>query len=209
MSKKLLYLLCMALACGALVAACGEDEGGGGGGTDQETGATEGAKAVDPASMENASGDVTVCMGKDTGGDVTAAVKKFNAQNNGVKVDLLEFSTSADEQRAQFVQRQEAKSGECDVFSSDVIWTAEFASQKWLMDMTPYVESRKDELIEATLETVTFDGKQWGMPQQTDAAFLVLPDRPGRRGAGHVAGGLRAGAARTTASSTRARRTRA
>jgi multiple sugar transport system substrate-binding protein len=170
-SKRLLYLLCMALACAVFVAACGEDEGGGGG-TDQETGATEGAKAVDPASMENASGDVTVCMGKDTGGDVTTAVKEFNAQKNGVTVDLLEFSTSADEQRTQFVQRQEAKSGECDVFSSDVIWTAEFASQKWLMDMTPYVETRKDELIEATLETVTYDGKQWGMPQQTDAAFL-------------------------------------
>ena len=53
-------------------------------------------------------------------GDVTAGIKDFNAQNNGVTVKLLEFSTSADEQRAQFVQRQEAKSGECDVFSSDV-----------------------------------------------------------------------------------------
>ena len=49
-----------------------------------------------------------------------------------MKVDLLEFSTSADEQRTQFVQRQEAKSGECDVFYADVIWTAEFASQKWI-----------------------------------------------------------------------------
>jgi multiple sugar transport system substrate-binding protein len=171
-SKRLIYLLCMALACGVFIAACGDDEGGGGSGGDTETGATEGVKAVDPASMENASGDVTVCMGKDTGGDVTTAVKEFNAQNNGVTVELLEFSTSADEQRTQFVQRQEAKSGECDVFSSDVIWTAEFASQKWLMDMTPYVETRKGELIEATLETVTYDGKQWGMPQQTDAAFL-------------------------------------
>jgi multiple sugar transport system substrate-binding protein len=166
-----MYLLCMALACGVFIAACGEDEGDSSGG-DTETGATEGAKAVDPASMENAKGDVTVCMGKDTGGDVTTAVKNFNAQNNGVTVELLEFSTSADEQRTQFVQRQEAKSGECDVFSSDVIWTAEFASQKWLLDMSPYVETRKDDLIEATLETVTYDGKQWGMPQQTDAAFL-------------------------------------
>jgi multiple sugar transport system substrate-binding protein len=170
-SKRLMYLLCMALACGVFIAACGEDEGDSSGG-DTETGATEGAKAVDPASMENAKGDVTVCMGKDTGGDVTTAVKNFNAQNNGVTVELLEFSTSADEQRTQFVQRQEAKSGECDVFSSDVIWTAEFASQKWLLDMSPYVETRKDDLIEATLETVTYDGKQWGMPQQTDAAFL-------------------------------------
>ena len=174
MSKRLIYLLCMALACGVFIAACGDDEGGGGGGggTDTETGATEGAKVIDVNAMENASGDVTVCMGKDTGGDVTAAVKAFNAQNNGVTVNLLEFSTSADEQRTQFVQRQEAKSGECDVFSSDVIWTAEFASQKWLYDLTPYVETRKADLIEATLETVNYDGKYWGMPQQTDAAFL-------------------------------------
>ncbi|HEX6657043.1 MAG TPA: ABC transporter substrate-binding protein [Ilumatobacter sp.] len=172
MSKRFLYLLCMALACAVFVAACGSDDDGGGGGASDESGATEGAKAIDPASMDNASGDVTVCMGKDTGGDVTTAVKNFNAQDNGVTVDLLEFSTSADEQRTQFVQRQEAKSGECDVFSSDVIWTAEFASQKWLYDLTPYVETRKDELIEATLETVTYDGKMWGMPQQTDAAFL-------------------------------------
>jgi multiple sugar transport system substrate-binding protein len=183
-SKRLLYLLCMALACGVLVAACGDDDDDGGGGTSQETGATEGVEAVDPASMDGASGDVTVCMGKDTAGDITEAVKEFNAQGNGVTVNLLEFSTSADEQRTQFVQRQEAKSGECDVFSSDVIWTAEFASQKWLLDMTPYVETRKDDIIEATLETVNYDGKYWGMPQQTDAALLYyrtdqVQDPPG------------------------------
>ena len=159
MSKRLLYLLCMALACAVFVAACGDDDDGGGGGGGTESGATEGAKAIDPASMDSAKGDVTFCIGKDTGRRDKTAVKTFNAQNNGVKVDMLEFSTSADEQRTQFVQRQEAKSGECDVFSSDVIWTAEFASQKWLYDMTPYVETRKDELIEATLETVTYDGK--------------------------------------------------
>jgi multiple sugar transport system substrate-binding protein len=159
---------------GGLVAGCGDDDddGGGGGTASEETGTTEGAKVIDVNAMENASGEVTLCMGKDTGGDVTEAVKQFNAQDNGVTVKLLEFSTSADEQRAQFVQRQEAQSGECDVFSSDVIWTAEFASQKWLFDLTPYVETREDELIPATLETVNYDGKFWGMPQQTDAAFL-------------------------------------
>ena len=163
---------CVALAAG--VGACGgdDDSGGSGGGSTSETGSTEGAKVIDVKSMDNAKGDVTVCMGKDTSGDIKQAIKDFNAQNNGVTVKLVEFSTSADEQRAQFVQRQEAKSGECDIFSSDVIWTAEFASQKWLYDMTPYVESRKDEIIPATLETVTYDGKVWGMPQQTDAAFL-------------------------------------
>jgi multiple sugar transport system substrate-binding protein len=172
-SKRLLYLLCMVLACGVF-AACGDDEGDGGGGAgeSQETGATEGAKVIDVNSMEGATGDVTYCLGKDTSGDKTAAIKRFNEQNPDINAELLEFSTSADEQRTQFVQRQEAKSGECDVFYADVIWTAEFASQKWIYDMSPYVESRKADLIPATLDTATYDGKVWAMPQQTDAAFL-------------------------------------
>ena len=59
------------------------------------------------------------------------------------------------------------------MFSSDVIWTAEFASQKWLYDMTPYVESRaRTSYIPATLETVTYDEKYWGVPRTSDAAFL-------------------------------------
>jgi multiple sugar transport system substrate-binding protein len=172
-SKTFLYLLCMALACAVLVAACGGDEGGGDGGAGtQETGATEGAKVIDVKAMDGAKGDVTFCLGKDTAGDKTRAIKVFNKKNPEINATMLEFSTSADEQRTQFVQRQEAKSGECDVFYADVIWTAEFASQKWIYDMTPYVEERKDELIPATLETVTYDGKVWGMPQQTDAAFV-------------------------------------
>jgi multiple sugar transport system substrate-binding protein len=175
-SKRLLYLLCMALACGALVAACGDDEdeggGGGGGGASEQSGATEGAEVIDVASMEGATGDVTFCLGKDTSGDKTAAIERFNEQNPDIKADMLEFSTSADEQRTQFVQRQEAQSGECDVFYADVIWTAEFASQQWIFDMTPYVEQRQGDVIEATLDTVNYDGKFWGMPQQTDAAFL-------------------------------------
>jgi multiple sugar transport system substrate-binding protein len=101
-------------------------------------------------------------------------VKLFNEENkaNGLSARLLEFPESADEQRNQFVQRQEAASGECDIFYSDVVWTAEFASQKWLYDVTPYVESRKAEFIPATFDTVNFDGKTWGVPKQSDAAFL-------------------------------------
>ena len=175
MSRRLgVVVLCSAvIGGGAFLAACGSD-GGGGPGASGGTGATEGAKTIDVNAMQGAKGNVTVCMGKDTGGDVSAAIKAFNAKNTGVKAKILEFSTSADEQRQQFVQRQEAKSGECDVFSSDVIWTAEFASQKWLYDLTPYIDTRRADLIAATLETATFDGKAWGMPQQTDAGFLYF-----------------------------------
>jgi multiple sugar transport system substrate-binding protein len=173
-SRRLVLLtVCFAvLGGGVVLAACGSSNNGGGSSGGASTGQTKGAKTIDVNALKTAKGNVTICMGKDTGGDVTAAVKAFNAQNNGVTAKMLEFSTSADEQRQQFVQRQEAKSGECDVFSSDVIWTAEFASQKWLYDLTPYVDTRRDEVIPATLETATFEGKVWGMPQQTDAGFL-------------------------------------
>ena len=53
-----------------------------------------------------------------------------------------------------------------------MIWTAEFASQKWLYDMTPYVEKAKDKYIAAPLETVHYGGKYWGAPASSDAAFI-------------------------------------
>jgi multiple sugar transport system substrate-binding protein len=157
-----------------LAGGCGgdDDSGNGNGGGGESGGSVEGAKVIDPASMEGAKGEVTACGGKDTTGSKKAGVKTFNAQNQEITVKLLEFPESADEQRNQFVQRQEAKSAECDVFYSDVIWTAEFAIQGWLYEMTPYVEQRRDEFIPSTFESATYDGKIWGVPHKTNAGFL-------------------------------------
>jgi multiple sugar transport system substrate-binding protein len=155
-----------------LVAACGgEDKGDGTAGT-EKTGATEGVKAVDPVSMQNAKGTVTYCSGKDTSGDLKETIAEFNKANPELQVKLTEFPEDAQQQHDQFVQRQKAKSGDCDAFEEDVVWTAEFASQKWLMDMTPYVESRKDDFIPSTLETVTYDGKIFGAPRVSDSGMM-------------------------------------
>jgi len=137
--------------CSLVVAACGgggdSGGGGGGGGGGAASGGggktTSGAKVIDPNSANGAKGTVTYCQGKDTAGNAHAWVKAYNAKNTGITVKLLEFPASADAQRQQFIQRQQAKSGDCDIFSSDVIWTAEFASQKWIYDMSKVVESRK------------------------------------------------------------------
>ena len=169
--KRLMAGVC---ASAVLIAGCGDDGadsagGGGGGGSDAKI---TGNKVIDPSSMDSAKGNLSFCTGKDTSGSKTAGVKAFNAANPGIKVKLIEFPESADEQRNQFVQRQEAKAADCDVFYSDVIWTAEFAQQKWLYDMTPYVKSRQDEFIPSTLATITYQDKQWGVPHKTNAGFL-------------------------------------
>jgi multiple sugar transport system substrate-binding protein len=177
----------LVVALAMFVVACGSSNnnktssGGGGGATSTAaaTGVTKGvAKAPTLDASSAAKGNVTFCLGKDTSGNQTAAVKAFNTKfsSAGLSAKLLEFPTSADEQRNQFVQRQEAKSGECDIFFSDVIWTAEFAAQKWLLDMSDYVTARKADFIPSTLETIHFDNKYFGVPQATDSAFIYYRD---------------------------------
>ena len=176
--RRLLAALLMVAAMTFVVACGGDDDGGGdtgGGAAKESTGATDGVKAApDLAAAEKAKGSVTYCTGKDTSGAQLKSTEQFNEQfkAQGLTAKVLEFPESADEQRNQFVQRQEAKSGECDIFYADVIWTAEFAAQKWLLDTSKYIEARKDEFIPSTLETVSFDGKYFGVPKQTDAGFL-------------------------------------
>jgi len=165
-------LMAGVFASAVLIAGCGDDssDSGSGGGDSGEK--ITGNKVIDPGAMDGAKGDVSFCTGKDTSGSKTAGVKAFNKANPGLNVKLIEFPESADEQRNQFVQRQQAKAADCDVFYSDVIWTAEFAQQKWLYDMTPYVESRTEEFIPSTLATITYQEKQWGVPHKTNAGFL-------------------------------------
>jgi multiple sugar transport system substrate-binding protein len=162
----------LAAACALLLAACG-----GGNGDTATTSAGAGQKAaasknvVDPAAAENAKGTVTMCVPKDVSGAFHATVKELNAQG-GVQAKLLELPESADEQRNQLVQREEAKSPECDVMGIDVIWTAEFANQGWLKDLSPVVAQRRSEFIPSTLETLHYNGKYWGLPYNSNAAIL-------------------------------------
>jgi len=175
--KRFVLLLCAALACGVFVAACGGDDSSSSGGSSSSSssgsGQTQGAKVIDPKLADSAKGTVTYCQGKDTSGNAHYMIDQFNKKfGPNVKAKLFEFPASADEQRNQFIQRQQAKSGDCDVFSSDVIWTAEFASQKWLYDMTPYMQAKKSEFIQAPIQTVTYDGKIWGQPETSDAPLM-------------------------------------
>jgi multiple sugar transport system substrate-binding protein len=166
-------LIAYAAVAVLLFAGCGDDEtsSGSGGGEGSQT---SGAKVIDLSLADDATGEVRYCTGKDTSGAQKASVRAFNRrfEDEGLSARLVEFPESADQQRTQFIQRQQAGSGDCDVFYSDVIWTAEFASQNWLYDMTPVVEERREEFVPSTLETVRYDGRYWGLPKQTDAGFL-------------------------------------
>jgi trehalose/maltose transport system substrate-binding protein len=157
-----------------LVAGCGDD-GGAGGAASPDQGATEGAKrAPTLEAAKDATGTVTMCAGKDTSGALTDAIERFNKAHaaEGLKVVKQELAADANEVRNQFIQRAQARSPECDVLQADIIWIAEFAQQKWLLDLSDYANARKHEFIPSTLSSWDFDGKLWGLPQVTGAGLL-------------------------------------
>ena len=152
-----------------VLAGCGDDDDGGGtagGGGSPET---QDAAKVGQA---KAQGDVTWCIGKDTSGAFSTVVDNFNKQNPNANVELLELPESADEQRRLQIQRLRAESDQCDVLGMDVIWTAEYAAQGWLLDVSDSVEQNKDQFIESTLETARYDDKYWAVPFNTNAGFV-------------------------------------
>ena len=166
----LLALLSLALALALVAGACGGDDGGGGGGGE----AVEQAQKLDAAAAEKAEGDVAWCIGKDTSGAFKQMIDMHNEQNPKVTATLIELPEDAGEQRTQQVQRLRAKSAECDVLGMDVIWTAEYATQGWLFDLSAAVEERKDEFVASTLESAKYEDKYWAIPFNTNAGFLYF-----------------------------------
>jgi trehalose/maltose transport system substrate-binding protein len=147
----------------ALSVGCGGDDDGGGE-----------AKKAPAAEPTNAKGDIAWCIGKDTSGAYGTAIKLFKKANPNVTVKLVELPESADEQRAQLVQRLRAKSSECDVLGMDVTFTAEFAAQNWLQDTTAIIDKRRADFIPTTLETAKYEDKYWAVPYHTNAGFIYF-----------------------------------
>jgi multiple sugar transport system substrate-binding protein len=162
--NALRLLAALAAALALFFVGCGDDDDGGGGSS-----ATGDTKQVTEA---KAQGDVTWCIGKDTTGAFSTVVKNFNKANPDAKVTLLELPESADDQRRLQIQRLRAESPQCDVLGMDVIWTAEYAAQGWLMDVTTALERRGDAFIPSTLETAKYEDKYWAVPFNTNAGFI-------------------------------------
>src|SRR5215211_8433562 len=160
--RSLRFLLVL-LATALLVAGCGSDK---------ESKKTSKAKKAPTADTKGAKGNVNWCIGKDTSGAYQASIDLFKKENPNVKVKLVELPESADEQRTQLVQRLRAKSAECDVLGMDVIWTAEFAAQSWVQDVSDLISERQDDWIPSTLETAKYEDKYLAVPYHTNAGFV-------------------------------------
>src|SRR3954471_14142887 len=168
--RRSMYMLSLLGVSAALITGCGSDDKSSGSSSGGGKSSSSSA-ALSPDAANGATGNVTLCLPKDVSGAFTKTVAAFNKQSD-VKAKLQELPESADEQRNQLIQRSQAKSSDCDVMGIDVIWTAEFASQGWIKDLSKVVAQRKAEFIPSTVETGHYQGKYWALPHNSNAALL-------------------------------------
>lgn len=141
-----------------LASACGGDEGDSSGSTGG--GALEGR------------GPITFATGKDTSGNLTNQVAAWNSQHPDEKVEVKELPESADQQRQQMVQNAQAKSDAFSVLNLDVVWTAEFAANRWVTELPQDQFPDLGKLLPSTLDTAKYRDKLYSVPVTSDGGLL-------------------------------------
>src|SRR5215212_5638721 len=119
------------------------------------------------------SGDLIFSMGPDDAqGTMAALIKKFNKQSDfKVTHRVMPADTGSyfDKLKTEF----QAGTGDIDVIGGDVIWPAQLAANGWIMDLTDkFPASEQQKFLDGPLESVSYDGKVWGVPWYTDAGML-------------------------------------
>lgn len=144
-----------------LLAGCGDDGGGGdaGGGGGGGGGALEGR------------GEITLATGKDTSGNMQKIVDAWNADHPNEKVKIVELPESADGQRQQMVQNAQVKSEAYTVLNLDVVWTAEFAANRWVVEL-PEDQFDLDGYLEPAVSTAKYRDKLYAVPMFSDGGML-------------------------------------
>src|SRR5690606_35207817 len=163
--------VCAALALA--LTACGGDGGG----------SPEGAGT---AELEGR-GPITFVTGKDRSGNLQKQVDAWNAEHPDEQVRVIELPDEPNDQRQQMIQNATTKSDAYSVLNLDVVWTAEFAANRWLAElpMAPLSggsggsshQAGKDEIdlsamLPATIETGQYRGRLYAVPSTSDAGML-------------------------------------
>jgi multiple sugar transport system substrate-binding protein len=148
------------LAVAAVVlAGCGDS------GSDDSSGDNSQAAALEGR------GPIKFATGKDTSGNMQKLVDEWNADHPDEKVEITELPESADDQRSQMIQNAQAKSKEFTILNLDVVWTAEFAANRWVVEL-PQDQFDLDQFLEPAVNTAKYRDKLYAVPVYSDGGLL-------------------------------------
>jgi multiple sugar transport system substrate-binding protein len=101
-------------------------------------------------------------------------VDKFNEQNKGkfqvaYRAIALESQEYFDRLKTEF----QAGGRETDVIVGNVPWTAEFAENGWIVDVSSrFPEDEQSKFVNGQIQSLAYQGKIWGVPWLADAGLL-------------------------------------
>jgi multiple sugar transport system substrate-binding protein len=135
-------------------------------------GCTSGGTSSDgSAPSTNGIGPITFAIGKDNPGWLQGVITGWNKQNPNQKVTLLLLPEASNDQLAQLVANLQAKSDEYDVIDMDVIWTAEFASNGWIIPL-PESQFPLGDFLKPAVDTAMYQGRLYAVPDYSNADLL-------------------------------------
>ncbi|MGF1508410.1 MAG: ABC transporter substrate-binding protein [Myxococcota bacterium] len=134
-----------------------------------------GVLLVSDARAQQTPTTIVFAAGPDDTGTVARIVDEFNRTQAGkVRVEWREMPRNSNEHRKLLVSDFNAGSGSFDVVASDVVWTAEFAQQRWVRDVTRrfHREYESGQLLDAAVESASYRLRVWGVPWYSDVGIL-------------------------------------
>ncbi|MBP2326845.1 multiple sugar transport system substrate-binding protein [Kibdelosporangium banguiense] len=116
-------------------------------------------------------GDITFVTGKDTSNNMQKLVAEWNSAHPAEQVRIVELPESADAQRQQMVQNAQVKSDQYGVINLDVVWTAEFAANRWVVEL-PRDQFDLSKFLKPAVATAEYRDKLYAVPVYSDGGLL-------------------------------------
>jgi multiple sugar transport system substrate-binding protein len=125
-----------------------------------------------PAPSLSGTGPITFATGKlDISSYLPGLVGEWNRAHPGQRVTLIQLPDDADDQLAQLAANLQARSDAYDVMSLDVIWTAQFASNGWIIPLSSRQFPLAD-FLRPAVDTAMYQGRLWAIPFTSNAELL-------------------------------------
>ena len=135
-------------------------------------GCTAGGGAAATVASLSGIGPITFATGKlDTGSYLPALLTQWNAAHPRQRVTLIPLPDESDDQHAQMVANLQTRSSRYDVMSLDVIWTAEFAANGWLVPLSPR-QFPLGSFLRPAVATARYQGRLYAVPFTSNAGLL-------------------------------------
>jgi multiple sugar transport system substrate-binding protein len=160
MRRRSVAVGALAAATALLVSACGGSSGSSSGGGGGASTALEGV------------GPITLVQGKDTSNFVQGQLDQWNSQHPDQKVTLIELPDDADAQRQQMIQNANAKSDAYTVLGVDNVWTAEFAANRYVVELPTDQFPNTAQFLPPVIDSAKYKGKLYGVPYASDGGML-------------------------------------